>query len=449
MQHECTLNESTVLVFPKTVDFVLCRDVILAVSAETANWLVLKSDFQKNILTKLVNGETIGSVLSCNPSPEHNQEIESLLAQIMARNFASTDIPPVITFPNFVESMYVYLTNACNLRCSHCYMYSGKADKQELSVRQWKQVLAEFRNLGGLNVTFTGGELLLKNGWLDIIKESHELGLKSTILTNGTLWSKEDIESAAPFIDEVQISIDGPDESSNAIVRGKGGFALALETAKNFSCYDVITSVAATPTLETLGIFDNNFADFALSLYEQSGGRIIFRIGNKLLDGRDTQALSNEMRKHYFEITRKIEKQIYPSNEFKDFALTHEPNTGIKNCGFGGLSISSDGKVFPCNRIYELKKIVDVNSAALTSIFDDAKRIFELTSVDNTEPCNQCNIRYICGGGCRIDEYSFQGQWESIEPGQLLSRPNCDQEFKESLYNKMIGATDYLYDFDS
>ena len=63
----------------------------------------------------------------------------------------------------------------------------------------------------------------------------------------------------------------------------------------------------------------------------------------------------------------------------------------------------------------------------------------EKTSVDNTKGCKNCEIRYICGGGCRIkyvdiqDVVNHQGEWTY----------SCDG--KESIYEKMILSNEYFF----
>ena len=47
------------------------------------------------------------------------------------------------------------ITNACNLRCKHCYI--GDADHHELTPKQVVDILREFEEMQGLRVLLTGG----------------------------------------------------------------------------------------------------------------------------------------------------------------------------------------------------------------------------------------------------------------------------------------------------
>lgn len=33
--------------------------------------------------------------------------------------------------------------------------------------------------------------------------------------------------------------------------------------------------------------------------------------------------------------------------------------------------------------------------------------------MDNVIPCKDCELRYICDGGCRIDDFDFAGKMQS------------------------------------
>ena len=60
------------------------------------------------------------------------------------------------------------------------------------------------------------------------------------------------IELLAPYIKEIQISLDGVDEQSNAMVRGNGYFNKTLDSVILFANQGVRTSVATTFTFQNL-----------------------------------------------------------------------------------------------------------------------------------------------------------------------------------------------------
>lgn len=51
-------------------------------------------------------------------------------------------------------------------------------------------------------------------------------------------------------------------------------------------------------------------------------------------------------------------------------------------------------------------------------------------------PCMSCEVKYICGGGCRIDEYHYKGIHDKIRPYEPLIKIHCDDEYKKGIYKR-------------
>ena len=68
-------------------------------------------------------------------------------------------------------------------------MFSGIKNDNELTEEEIMDVLSQFRKLNGENVTFSGGEIMMRSDFCSIVKKSKELGFKVRLLTNGTLWT--------------------------------------------------------------------------------------------------------------------------------------------------------------------------------------------------------------------------------------------------------------------
>ena len=437
------------LFFPATVKRMVVDGRVIILSPETANWLVVDEE-DIPILDRLIAGETIGAVVAFAQSLGGIERLKMLLAQITARQFASVTAPPSQKIDRALQGAYFYLTNACNLRCSHCYMFSGKAGTGELTAAEWVNVVDEFSECGGTNITFSGGEVLAKRGWLKIVERAHKRNISSTILTNGTLWQRDHIKAVAPFLAEVQVSLDGPSESVNALTRGQGAFQKAISTAKAFAAEGVRTSIAMTPTPETLHLFCDGFQEF----FEENirGTGINVRISHKLLRGREVSALAGEEKARYEEIVSHLADLIYPSSKLRSFSLEHPPNEPHFNCGFGGASISASGDVYPCNRISDVLPIGNVRSDKLGNLIRRLKESETATDVDNIAPCKWCDLRYICGGGCRIDDYYIADQngnrfsfRESPAVPNSVRKDTCSDDYRLSLLRQMVGAKDYLF----
>jgi radical SAM protein with 4Fe4S-binding SPASM domain len=259
------------------------------------------------------------------------------------------------------------------------------------------------------------------------------------------LWNKEKINKSKNYIDEIQISLDGTNENQNAMERGKDNFNKALENVKLFVKAEIKTVIATTPTLANVKEIEKTYIDFATKLLnELQSEYLYFKISQKLITGRKVQALIQNKAKEYSSITRKLANTLYPNSDIRNFINNIQVGTGLKNCGYGGISISSDGKFYLCNRVEDIEPIA-TNKDDFKEIMNQANYYYEYSSVDNVMPCMSCELKYICGGGCRIDEYHFAGKQADISEIQPLIKIDCTDEYKNSIYEKMINSIKYTY----
>lgn len=178
------LDFEDILYFPEEILTEKIENDILVISVTTANWLVLKNETQLVLLNKLRNRLTIGQIVEEFESEEEMNSFKSLLAAIFARKFAGVGILPTKEYLEGYKMLNIYITNACNLRCKHCFMKSGSKLKFELSLENWLGVLSDFKTSGGESVTFSGGEPLMFNEFNSILKYAHNIGLKVTVLSD-------------------------------------------------------------------------------------------------------------------------------------------------------------------------------------------------------------------------------------------------------------------------
>lgn len=440
---EIELNEDTILNLPQNLSYKKIKNNLLVISQNSANWIMLFNEEQEKIFGLLYESNTLGQVSELS---NNDEDFNFVISQIVDRNFTDTQQVEFNSPQN--EGLYIYLTNDCNLACTHCYMYSGKPRINELKKEEWFKIIQNAKDNGIRSITFTGGEVLQYKNWFEIIKFTKENDISVTILTNGVLWDKEKIEQSKLYIDEVQISLDGTDEELNSIIRGSGNFQKALENVKLFVNAGIKTVVATTPTLNNVKEIEKTYINFAQQLLDElQSENLYFKISQKLITGRKVKALIQEQAKEYSKITRKLANTLYPDSDIRNFINNMGVGTGLKNCGYGGISISSEGKFFLCNRIEDIEPIA-TNKDDFKDIMEKANYYYEWSSVDNVMPCMSCELKYICGGGCRIDEYHFAGKQAEIKELQPLTKIDCTDEYKNSIYEKMIGSIRYTYQVD-
>lgn len=415
------------------------KDKIIIVSVRTANWIILNNEEELRFF-QLLRNSTIKSALA---SFGTNQQSINVLTQIEAKAFFSTENK---SSQNGQKSMHIYLTNGCNLRCPHCYMYAGERLPDELNTDEVKKLLSDFSEHGGINVTFSGGEISTRLDLMGILRYAHSLNLQVSILTNGTLWTSEAINEASRFINNVQISIDGYDEASNARVRGANNFQKSLSAVRQFARNNVKTEVSIVPFFSnTLESEMEQYVTFAKQLTQLVPGLTI-RFATELLDGRNLH-LSEKQKKWYSEIVTSIYSQFY-GEDMNDYPFIQQRKEHhiLNNCMFGELAISANGSVYPCSRIVSTKPLGNIRNDSFEKILSAAHKAELFSEISNLKPCKDCELMYICGGGCRIE---FFPELLSIDYTKIkdveISPRTCSEKIKEHFYELMIRTNKHIY----
>lgn len=85
----------------------------------------------------------------------------------------------------------IEVTRRCNNRCVHCYNNLPARDKaalsKELTTQEHCRILDQIAAAGGLWLLFTGGEIFLRDDFIDIYAYAKRKGFLVTLFTNATL----------------------------------------------------------------------------------------------------------------------------------------------------------------------------------------------------------------------------------------------------------------------
>jgi MoaA/NifB/PqqE/SkfB family radical SAM enzyme len=111
------------------------------------------------------------------------------------------ELSPVLPVP---AEVVFELTKKCNLNCRLCFA-SASGEVQPLPVLL--RTLNAAAALGVKNVRFTGGEPFLSPSLLPLLKAAKKAGLYTLVNTNAALPAPKFFRDAAPFIDNVLVSL--------------------------------------------------------------------------------------------------------------------------------------------------------------------------------------------------------------------------------------------------
>ena len=168
------------------------------------------------------------------------------LASVYGTNIYSLYFPPIPSpaherlFESFI-STHVFkrprpmaatigVTGQCQYRCEHCSAADRSSDRPEMTFNEVKRVIGECLDLGVSNITFTGGEPLLRSDLARLVASVPPELSVSQVFTNGAGLTAERIaELRSAGLYGLQVSLDSPDPAEHDHMRGSDGAFYAVE----------------------------------------------------------------------------------------------------------------------------------------------------------------------------------------------------------------------------
>jgi len=294
-----------------------------------------------------------------------------------------------------LANCYVHVTDACNLRCSFCYMGDSSAGGTELTLRKAVTVVRDAGELGFKKVVVTGGEPMAHGGFFELARELARLKQAGAapILSLRTNLTRDLGEAEVALLcrafDEIVASLDG-DRQLHDGRRGSGS-------------YDRV--------LGNLALFPRDEARSKLSLstlfdYSKLEGAELAAQRDHVLRIRDRFGL----RKAKFLPTKPLGRAAgigdSPTERGAAIDIEEELERGYRpkaSCGLGSsLMIRPDGDVFPCYALTDgAQRLGSVLESDLASVVrGDSFRRLRLRTVDADPRCGACALRYLCERKC-------------------------------------------------
>ncbi|NCD00844.1 radical SAM protein [bacterium] len=404
----------------------------LIISPSIPSWLTLE-DCEKNIFDLIKNGLKPQEIVELGHEVD---KVVSVLVKIDIKKFYRA------TKSTIRENLYsatLYLTNNCNLRCKHCYMFSGEINNEEIDVDYWKEIMKVLKSNGVKVVTFTGGEPLVKEGFYEILDFAYKNFSSVILLTNGTLINESNYNYIASRCREIQISLDGPSKELHEAIRGKGTYFKTINAIKLLSSTNSKIFIAMTPIPETIDFFEKEFPIFLRKNSFLRNDNIDIVITAELQNGRDIDEVKKTEGNDYFynKVKKITDNFIGKNNLEKRKMLALVPGEKKVNCGFSeSISIFWDGRIKSCYKdVCGLCFSKDLENGVLSTFM---KFKFLKTNVDNLNLCRNCDLRYFCGGSCRVEN---EKKMNSMLNGY------CDKSYKDDLYNLLIKFDHSMFSF--
>lgn len=160
-----------------------------------------------------------------------------------------------------LDYLRISVTDKCNLRCIYCMPEEGVTllpHDEVLRNEEFVHFVEIFHSLGVKKVRFTGGEPLIRKGFVDIIARIRELlpDIELCLTTNGTLLGEALDDIYRIKLKKLNISLDTMSRSRFKEITGRDNFDRVItniEKAIDYNFFDIkINSVLFEESLDEL-----------------------------------------------------------------------------------------------------------------------------------------------------------------------------------------------------
>ncbi|RDY30269.1 radical SAM/SPASM domain-containing protein [Lachnotalea glycerini] len=304
---------------------------------------------------------------------------------------------------NTVNTVYLFITNQCNLACEFCSIRSNKKEQlvfSELSLELlYKYIIPFINKVNPRRIIISGGEPFIHSNVLEFIEYlSKNVEAQISIQSNGLLLNNNTISKLVGKVNNIEIS------------------------TAHFKNYDMleyfINSIRkAAMDIVLSFVFDNNLQELYRILDITARYNIDLLVNfiaptGSALD--DNIEIMNSDKK--IDLFKQMAKYIVQKNylDTKLVNLFFRQIRVQKSCGGLGkaLVVYPDGNVYICHSLaHKELSVGNIRTNNINTLLSNwktllkEKSIKEIFSVDYKKYCSDCKVKYLCGGGCGAEIY--------------------------------------------
>lgn len=396
---------------------------VILTNRDSGEWIKISKECISIIERGIYNKLNSEELLKCIEDREDRVYIDNLIRILYKMKLLDNNL----NIDEKVDTIYINLTNQCNLKCKHCCVDADFISeyKRILSFEELKKVKDKIEVYGIPKLVFSGGEPMVRSDFWEILDYTRKnYKGKIDIATNATLINEANVDRLIANVNRLDISIDGIDEDSCSEIRGKGVFNKVIRSInllKERGFDEIYLSMVISD-------YNKELKKGFLELNKELGTQAVIRIFAPVGRG-----LKNSDK--FIKINKEIDNNI----EIDDLSDARMNLRSIR-CGAGvsDLAINYDGWVYPCGNLIS-EKFKLFNILEITTLEDAMKRTRDeylignsLRSIqpDHYEKCKECDVNLFC--------------WSCVE--EIARLQNNEREFKERCINHKKVLEKILWD---
>lgn len=319
-----------------------------------------------------------------------------------------------------LNSIYFYLTEACNLRCRHCWLAPAHVSESQessfLDLQLLTHVIEQSRALNVGSVKLTGGEPLIHHNIAQILDRLKKADLAVNIETNGVACTSR----LARLIKQckqvaLSVSLDGVDSETHEWMRGvKGSFNSALKGIKR-----LVEAGINPQIIMSISRANKDHMESMVKLAQSLGASSVkFNIvqpasrGESMKDSGETLSVPE-----LIDIGQWVERELAGSARI-GVVFSHPPafrplgnifrhgNSSCDTCRILNIiGVISDGHYALCGIGQKIQDLTfgHASSATLQDVWENSEVLNDLrTNLPHgmTGVCSNCLMKRSCLGNC-------------------------------------------------
>lgn len=390
------------------------KDKVILGSRYSGEWIKISNEVYEILSLGISNKLSIEDLKSKLYDEEDRDYIDKLCKVLYGKgilydkNSDEKIKPRMITFE---------ITSRCNLKCMHCCANADILNKDILSTKDIKNIIDKIIILEPQSIVLTGGEPMLRDDFLDILEytKNHYDG-KLILATNGTLINNNNIDKLIECSSQMDISLDGVDEETCSIIRGKGVFSKVIANIKLLQSKGFNKITVSMTMSEKNDYLEGKFYELNKILGTQAYTRRFTPIG---------RGLSN---KNLF--LSEGNNELYIPSYIKEDINQVIP---ICSCRAGKyeLFISNKGDLYPCssftNDSDKLAKMADIKNIE-EAIRNKSFYHELLNDLENDNYCRTCKVNLFC--------WTCRGKLGELKNNEEAFKKRCTL-MKAKLYKRI------------
>ncbi len=310
------------------------------------------------------------------------------------------------------------LTGRCNLACEHCYAARFGMTK-EMGPEQAERIVREAASTGVEYIGFSGGELLLRPDFLDLVDVVSRMGISTSMITNGTTMTPDAAKRLAANGTKVIFSVDGAGAELHDRVRGAGTWDRLMEGIEI-----VREAQAGFGTVMAVNKFNISDVEGVIEMTEEMGGGSATLIP-VMPTGRATSELSPDAREWMTAVEsagKSADRTRFPVSLWcSPFTpLISDSSYLFSDCcrmDEGEINISPSGDVLLCDICdIALSNIVEKGLYGAWREQEESSVVAEMQLPTLSGACLDCPLNGSCRGGCYARAALINGDLYAPDP---------------------------------